>query len=127
MRKLANCILPLVVIAIFSLMVPGVAEAQDGPPYDMTVSFDPPSSGPAPDSYNVYINDCAASGATAAPFAADMTSGQVFTNAITQNGSFEVCVRTVRTVEGENPDPGPVHLEVLGLSGPVENLSVIIN
>lgn len=97
------------------------------PPYDITVTFDPPSTGPTPDGYRLYIDDCAATGPTGAPFA-DVTSGQTFTGALTADGQYEVCVRTYNST-GENPDPGPVAtIDVADLPVPneIQNLNITV-
>ncbi len=84
------------------------------PPYDVSLTVTEPTVGEAPDGYNFYINDCAATGPTAAPFATDVTpAGQTFTAAVTTNGSFVMCVRSFKTkadpavnfCEGQAVDP----------------------
>lgn len=112
----------------FAFVLLCAAVAFSAPPYDVTVTFDPPSTGSPPDSYNFYIDDCAITGPVGAPFAA-VTSGQTFTGALTADGSFLMCVRTVNGA-GENPDPGPVaNVDVfdLPLPGVIENLSITID
>lgn len=116
------------------------------PPYDITVNFDPPLTGGTPTGYNLYIDDCAASGPAGAAFGT-VTSGQTFVAALPVDGSYLVCVRsyidkpfpTVDVCAGEpapdpailiceNPDPGPVAtIDVADLPvGPVDNLDVTV-
>ena len=91
-----------------------------------TVNFDVPITGGAPDGYRLYVDDCAASGPTAAPVGT-VTSGQEFTGILPGVGTYDVCVRPFNAT-GELADPGPVANVVIGaaLPGPVENLDVII-
>lgn len=99
--------------------------ASAAPPYDVTVTFDPATGA---DSYNFYIDDCAVSGPTGAPFAS-VTSGQTFTGALTADGSFQMCVRGVNAT-GEQPDPGDVATVVvadLPLPAPIQNLQISID
>ena len=46
---------------VFSFIISGAALA--APPYDVTVTFSPPTTGGAPDGYSLYIDDCAVTGA----------------------------------------------------------------
>ena len=97
------------------------------PPYDINITFDPPVSGGPAEGYNLYIDDCAASGPTGSPFGA-VTSGQTFVGALTADGVYEVCVRSFNAA-GEIADPGPVatiDVSDLPLPGPVENLDVTV-
>jgi len=101
------------------------AVAFSGAPYDITVNFDPPLTGGAPASYNLYIDDCAITGPVAAPFAS-VTTGQTFVSALVADGTYDICVRPVNAT-GELADPGPVATIVgadLPLPGPVENLDI---
>ena len=110
--------------AFFSLCA---AVAFATPPYDITVTFSPPSLGPPPDSYNLYIDDCAATGPLGAAFAS-VTTGQTFTGALTADGIYQVCVRAVNAA-GEQPDPGPVatiDVTTLTVPNPPENLTVTV-
>ncbi len=98
------------------------------PPYDITVTFTPPSAGPVPGSYNLYIDDCAVSGPLSAPFG-QVSSGQTFVAALPIDSIYEVCVRSVN-VTGENPNPGPVAtiaVADLPIPNPVENLDVAVS
>jgi len=97
------------------------------PPYDITVTFDAPLTGGPPDGYNLYIDDCAATGATAAPFAI-VTNGQTFAGALTADGSYLVCVRPFNAA-GETLDPvhvATVDVTDLPLPGPINNLAIQI-
>lgn len=110
-------------IAAIILLMAGAVFA--GAPYDVTVTFDPAAGA---DSYNFYIDDCAVSGPTGAPFAA-VISGQTFVGAVTTDGTFQMCVRGVNAA-GEQPDPGDVAtvtLADLPLPGPIQNLQISID
>ncbi len=63
------------VIAILVMLAFSPAFA--APPYDVTVTFSPPATGGAPDGYNLYVDDCAVTGAIGSP-AGTVTSGQTF-------------------------------------------------
>ena len=95
LRNLLLCVL------VFS--VPGAALS--APPYDVTVTFSPPTTGGAPDGYNLYIDDCAATGPVGAGMS--VTSGQKFLSALTVDGTYLLCVRAFNT-EGVQPGPGAV-------------------
>ena len=121
--KLRNFARAVGVVTLALLSVVALAAA----PYDLTVTFDPPVTGGPADGFNLYIDDCAASGPTAAPFAT-VTSGQTFTGALTADGSYQVCVRAFNAT-GETPDPGPVatvDVNDLPLPGPIQNLQISI-
>jgi hypothetical protein len=114
------------VLALLSLLVSFAAFA--APPYDLTVTFNAPTTGGAPDGYRLYINDCQPTGPQAAPFA-DVTSGQTFTGALTADGVYQVCVRPYNAT-GELADPGPVAIvdvSDLPLPGPITNLQIQID
>lgn len=118
-----NLIAILTTVFLLLLLVPALAS----PPYDLTVTFTPPSNGPVPDSYNLYVDDCEISGPIAVPFAT-VTSGQTFAGALLIDSIYEVCVRSVNAA-GETLDPGPVATIVvadLPLSAPVENLDITV-
>jgi hypothetical protein len=105
------------------LFVPLISLA--APPYDITVTFNPPLSGGTPDGYNFYVDDCAVTGPVGAPVGT-VTSGQTFVGLITADGTYQMCVRSFNAA-GENPDPGPVatvEIADLPLPGPVENLDI---
>lgn len=113
----------LIVLALFGVCASLALAAS----YDVTVDFSPPSAGPVPDSYNLYLNDCAATGATAAP-AATVTQGQKFVGLFPVDGSYTICVRPVNAT-GENPDPEtviPIDTLEAGLPGAIENLTITI-
>lgn len=97
------------------------------PPYDVTVTFNAPTTGGAPDGYSLYVDDCAVSGATGAAVGA-VVSGQTFNGLLTADGTYEICVRAFNAA-GEQPDPGPVAtvtVSDLPLPGPIENLDIQI-
>jgi len=92
-----------------------------------TMTFDPPSSGVVPDSYNLYVDDCAVTGAVGAPIAA-VTSGDQTTQSwnpvVNSDGNYTFCIRTVYQ-GNENPDPGPTNdAQLFELAGPIENLQI---
>jgi len=113
--------------ALCLLLVGPAANA--GAPYDITlITFDDPTTGGAPDGYNLYIDDCAATGSTGPAFAS-VNSGDSFTSAFPVDGSYEVCVRAFNAT-GEQPDPGPVATVTvadLPLPGVIENLSITVD
>ena len=111
MKRLLLLLLPTMVLA--------------APPYDVTVTFSPPSVGGAPDGYNLYVDDCAVSGPLGAAVGS-VTSGQTFPGLILADGTYDFCVRAFNAA-GENPDPGQVATAVISdlpLPGPVENLGI---
>lgn len=93
------------------------------PPYDVTATFDP---APGAASYNLYVDDCAATGATGAPAVTDYTSGVEQTALLTVNGTFQICVRTVDSQGTELADPGPVASVTVGPLGTVTNLQIVV-
>lgn len=113
------------VALLSAIFLAGLAHAI--PPYDITVTFAQPSSGPLPDSYNLYIDDCTVSGPTAPAYGTVIPSQQ-FVGALPAAASYQICVRTVNAA-GENPDPGPVatvDVSDLPLSDPIENLNITV-
>ena len=95
------------------------------PPYDVTVTFSPPTTGGAPDGYNLYVDDCVVTGAVGAAVAT-VTSGQTFLGLIAADGTYQFCVRPFNTA-GEQPDPGQVATAIISdlpLPGPVNNLGI---
>ena len=123
MKRLKQfCLLVALGIALLPSFV-----VQAAPPYDITVTFNAPTTGGAPDGYNFYVDDCAVGGPAGAPVGT-VTSGQTFAGLITADGSYQMCVRAFNAT-GENPDPGPVatvDIADLPLPGPVENLDVTV-
>ena len=102
------------------------AVAHSAPPYDITVTFNAPSTGGTVGGYNLYLDDCAVTGATGAPLVAGYTSGTLVPGALTADGIYQVCVRSFNST-GEILDPGPVatvDVSDLPLPGPIENLDV---
>ncbi len=99
------------------------------PPYDITVTFTPPTIGGAPAGYNVYVDDCAVTGATSLPAGTLLvteTTGKTFPGLIIADGTYQFCVRAFNAV-GEQPDPGQVATAVISdlpLPGPVNNLGI---
>jgi hypothetical protein len=99
--------------------------AQAAPPYDVTVTFTPPSTGGAPDGFNLYVDDCAVSGPLGAA-TGSVVSGQTFPSLILADGTYQFCVRAFNAA-GENPDPGQVATAIIAdlpLPGPVNNLGI---
>lgn len=106
---------------VLCVLCAGVALAN--PPWTLIVnSFDP---APGATSYNLYLNDCDPAGPSAAPVGTVDVSGgpQTFTDLVSTDGPVTVCVRAVNSF-GENPDPGPVFAETLGLPGTISNLTI---
>ncbi len=107
------------------LLLPFAALA--APPYDVTVTFSPPSSGGAVNGYNLYVDDCAVSGAIGAA-AGTVTSGQTFPSLIVADGTYQFCVRAFNAA-GEQPDPGQVATAIISdlpIPGPIQNLGIQI-
>jgi len=107
------------------LLLPFVVLA--APPYDVTVTFTPPVTGGAPDGYNLYVDDCAVSGAVGAAVGT-VTSGQTFPGLIVADGTYQFCVRAFNAA-GEQPSAGQVataDISDLPLPGPVNNLGIQI-
>ena len=105
------------------LLLPIMALA--APPYDVTVTFSPPSVGGAPDGYNLYVDDCAVSGPLGAAVGS-VSSGQTFPGLILADGTYDFCVRAFNAA-GENPDPGQVATAVINdlpIPGPVNSLGI---
>ena len=110
-RPLLFLLLPIMVLA--------------APPYDVTVTFSPPSVGGAPDGYNLYVDDCAVSGPLGAAVGS-VSSGQTFPGLILADGTYDFCVRAFNAA-GENPDPGQVATAVINdlpIPGPVNSLGI---
>ena len=100
--------------------------AKATPPYDVTVTFSSPISGGAPDGYNLYIDDCAATGPVGTGMSA--ASGQKFISALTVDGTYLLCVRAFNT-EGIQPGPGavvPVDTLMSLLPGELQSLTINI-
>ena len=98
---------------------------QAAPPYDVTITFTPPASGPVPDGYSLYVDDCAATGPVGAAVGT-ATSGQTFPGLIVADGTYQICMRTFNAT-GENPDPGPVATAIINdvpVPGPIGNFDV---
>jgi len=115
----------VLLFSFFSIAWPIIAFS--APPYDVTVTFDPPSSGGPVDSYNFYIDDCAVTGPVGASVG-QVISGDTFPAVVTADGSYDMCVRAVN-VTGENPDPGPIATVVISqtpLPGEIENLDITV-
>ena len=96
------------------------------PPYDVTVTFSPPVAGGTPDGYNLYIDDCAATGPVGVGMSA--ASGQKFLSALTVDGTFLLCVRAFNA-EGVQPGPGavvPVDTLMNLLPGELQSLTIHI-
>lgn len=74
--------------------------------YDVRVQFSPPRTGMAPDGYNLYIDDCAVTGAVGSPVGT-VTPGKNFPNLIIADGTYQFCVRPFNSA-GEQPDPGRI-------------------
>jgi len=112
-----------IVVFVLALLLSLVAYA--APPYDTTVIFSPPITGPVPDGYNFYIDDCTALGPVAAPVGT-VTLGQTFPAILTSDGTYLMCVRSFNAA-GENPDPGQVATVIvadLPLPNPVDSLDI---
>ena len=146
MRNLHRRSTALAALAGAAMSLLWAASLQAAPPYDITVTFSPPVANQG-DGYNLYVDDCAATGAVAAPFSA-VTSGQTFVGALTTDGTFDICVRAFNNKSDpavdlcpgdtvpdpaisicELPDPGPgmvatVTIGDLVLPNPAENLDV---
>lgn len=92
-----------------------------------TITFNAPTTGGIVSGYNLYVDDCAATGATGAPIGT-VTSGGGFTAVLDGTpGSYELCVRPFNST-GEQPDPAesktvPV---VPAIPGPISNLEITI-
>jgi len=125
---------------LWLLLLPAFAFA--GPPYDVTVTFSPPVSGGAPGGYNLYVDDCAVTGAVGAPVSpaydpsAPITvppssgtfSGKTYTGLIIADGTYQFCVRAVN-LAGEQPDPGEtatVIIDALQIPGTINGLGIQI-
>lgn len=105
------------------LLVPMLAFG--APPYDVTLTFSPPSTGGTPDGFSFYIDDCAITGAVGTPIGS-VVSGQTFPAVLVADGTYLMCVRAFNAA-GENPDPGQVATVIvndLALPGPVNNLGI---
>ena len=100
-----------------------VREASAQPPYDVTATFDP---APGATSYNLYVDDCAATGPVGAPVTTAYVSGTPVSALLTTDGTFQVCIRAVNATAQENPDPGPVATITVGPLGTIQNLQIII-
>lgn len=100
----------------------GIAFA--APPYDVTVTFDP---APGAASYNLYVDDCAATGATGVPIVSGYVSGTVQTALLAVDGTFEICIRSVDSSAQELPNPGPVATVTVGPLGTIQNLSITVD
>ncbi len=113
-------------VCIFVFSIIGAALA--APPYDVTVTFSPPTTGGAPDGFNLYIDDCAVTGAIGAS-AGTVTSGQTFPGLIVADGTYQFCVRAFNAA-GEQPDPGQVATAVISdlpIPGPVNSLGIQVD
>ncbi len=113
-------------LCVFAFSVMGAALA--APPYDVTVTFSPPTTGGAPDGYNLYVDDCAVTGPVAAA-ASSVTSGQTFPALIVADGTYQFCVRPFNTA-GEQPNPGQVATAIISdlpLPGPVNSLGIQVD
>lgn len=111
MKKLILLLLPMMALA--------------APPYDVTVTFTAPTTGGSPDGYNLYVDDCALSGAVGTAVGT-VTSGQTFPALIVADGTYQFCVRPFNAA-GEQPDPGQVATAVISdlpLPGPVNNVGI---
>ena len=111
---------------LWLLLLPAFAFA--APPYDVTVTFSPPITGGAPDGYNLYVDDCAVTGAIGSP-AGTVTSGQTFPGLIVADGTYQFCVRPFNAA-GEQPNPGQVataDISDLPIPGPVNSLGIQVD
>ena len=111
----------ILLMATLLVSIPALA----GAPYDVTVNFNAPLTGGAPDGYNVYVDDCAATGPVGPAFGT-VTPGQVFPAMLTVDGTYNICVRPFNAT-GELADPGQVATVVvadLPLPGPVDSIDV---
>ena len=116
LRTLLLCVL------VFS--VSGAALAL--PPYSVTVTYSPPITGGVPDGYNLYIDDCAATGPVGAGMS--VTSGQKILSALTVDGTYLLCVRAFNTA-GVQPGPGavvPVDTLMNLIPGELQSLTINI-
>ncbi len=103
------------------------ATVQAAPPYDITVTFTAPVTGGTPDGYQLYVDDCATTGAVGAPVGT-ATSGQTFPGLIIADGTYQFCVRAFNAA-GEQPDPGQVATAIisdLAIPGPIGNLGISV-
>ena len=113
-------------LLLLLLFIPVLAFA--APPYDITVTFSPPITGGAPDGFNLYVDDCALTGAVLSP-AGTVTSGQTFPGLIVADGTYQFCVRPFNSA-GEQPDPGQVataDIADLPIPGPVNSLGIQVD
>ena len=125
-----------------------MATASAAPPYGLVLTWQNAATGLQPDGYNFYINDCAATGATAAPAATIGNGGAETLNGIlTADGVYLVCIRSLTNKPNpatdqcpgdiapdptvlacENPDPGnatdTVDVSDFVLAQPAESLDV---
>ncbi len=127
-QTIAIWVVSILMITSLAFNFPPGQQAHAAPPYDITVTFDAPTTGDAPDGYNFYVNDCAASGPSGAPVGT-VFSGQQFNGLIGADGSYQMCVRPFNAA-GELADPGPVafvDISDVVLPGPIENLDIQVS
>ena len=125
-------------LLLLLLLIPVFAFA--APPYDITVTFSPPTTGGAPVGYNFYVDDCAITGPVGAPVSpaydplvlvtvppsSGVFSGKTYPGLIVADGTYQFCVRAV-SAAGEQSNPGQVATAVISdlpLPGPVNNLGI---
>lgn len=122
MRKVFSRLVPALFAA---LLIPLVALA--APPYDLNLTWNIPATGGPVDGVRVYIDDCAVTGPVGAP-AFDTSSPSPWTasNAITADGTYDVCIRGYNA-GGEQPDPGlvaTVTTAPIPVPAPLDTLSI---
>lgn len=103
----------------------GLATA--APPYDITYTYNPPSTGGTVVGVNAYVDDCDPGGSLGAP-AATVDSGVPISNLITADGIYDFCARSFNNT-GEQPDPGvivTVSINQEPLPGPIESLDITV-
>ena len=77
-------------------------------PYGLILTYQNPTTGPTPVGYNLYINDCAATGATGQPAATIGNSGNETVNdVLTADGVYQICIRSLTAKPNPATDQCP--------------------